>query len=124
LGSVTDVEGAKVALSRLESAAATTAVAGPAVMRLGRGILCLPVGGLDDLAGAVMAETAGIGQPPEDRVFRGHLTLARAKPGTDLAALAGAPLHIAWPVRDVTLVASDTRRSGARYHVLETCHLR
>ncbi|HVM01677.1 MAG TPA: 2'-5' RNA ligase family protein, partial [Acidimicrobiales bacterium] len=53
-----------------------TAVLGPATGRFGRRVLHLPVAGLDDLAAAVVAATAGVGEPPEDRPFAGHLTLA------------------------------------------------
>jgi RNA 2',3'-cyclic 3'-phosphodiesterase len=99
-------------------AAMAVAVTGPAVERLGRGVLCLPVAGLDDLAERVKAATAGVGVPEPDRPFKGHLTLARAKPGADLRPLAGARLSASWPVEEVTLVASQTRPDGATYHVL------
>jgi RNA 2',3'-cyclic 3'-phosphodiesterase len=98
--------------------ATAVAVAGPRVERLGRGVLCLPVAGLDDLAERVNAATAGIAVPEPDRPFKGHLTLARAKPGADLRPLAGARLSASWPVEEVTLVASQTRPDGATYHVL------
>jgi RNA 2',3'-cyclic 3'-phosphodiesterase len=98
--------------------ATPVAVAGPVVERLGRGVLCLPVAGLDDLVERVKAATAGIVVPEPDRPFKGHLTLARAKPGADLRPLAGARLSASWPVEEVTLVASQTRPDGATYHVL------
>ncbi len=53
------------------------AVVGPEVGLLGEGVVQLPVAGLDTLAEAVVALTAGVGRPPEDRPFFGHLTLAR-----------------------------------------------
>jgi RNA 2',3'-cyclic 3'-phosphodiesterase len=118
LGSIEDIGGVKGALARLEPVPAATAVAGPRVERLGRGILCLPVVGLDSLAGAVLAVIAHIGEPAEDRPFKGHLTLARAKPGVDVRPLAGEPFAATWPVDQVTLVASDTRPDGARYQIL------
>jgi RNA 2',3'-cyclic 3'-phosphodiesterase len=120
LGSVSDaeVEIVRASLTGQGPAAGTMAVAGPVVERLGRGVLCLPVAGLDELARRVRAATAGIGAHEADRQFRGHLTLARAKPGADLRALAGVPLSASWPVEEVTLVASETRPQGAAYRVL------
>ena len=50
---------------------------GPAVDRLGRGVVQIPVAGLDELADDVVARTADLGRPPEDWPFVGHLTLAR-----------------------------------------------
>jgi RNA 2',3'-cyclic 3'-phosphodiesterase len=124
LGSVTDVDGVKAALARLESEAGATAVAGPVVERLGRGILCLPVGGLEALAQTVVALTAGIGESVDDRPFKGHLTLARAKAGVDLRPLAGLPFSATWPVNEITLVASETRPEGARYEVVARAGVR
>src|SRR4051812_28143169 len=46
-----------------------TAVLGPATVRLGRHVLAVPVAGLEELAAAW----------PQDRPFRGHLTLARSR---------------------------------------------
>jgi 2'-5' RNA ligase len=121
LGSVDDVDSVTAALSQLGDAGtltAVTAVAGPAVERLGRAILCLPVGGLEGLFGAVVAATRSIGEPPPDRPFRGHLTLARAKEGVDLRLLAGTPVAGTWPVSELTLVASTLDPAGARYEIL------
>lgn len=123
LGSVADIHGGKVALARLASEAGATAVAGPKVERLGRGILCLPVAGLDAVARAVRAVTEDIGEAAEDRPFKGHLTLARAKPGVDIGPLAGGPFSATWPVEEITLVASETRPDGARYQVLARTRL-
>src|SRR5262245_40965961 len=44
-------------------ATAASADVGPRLRRLGRGVLCLPVGGLGDLAGAVAAATGHVGRP-------------------------------------------------------------
>jgi 2'-5' RNA ligase len=121
LGSMEDAEEGKRALARMAPLAGPdqpVAVAGPAVVRLGPSILCLPVAGLADLAAAVVAVTAGIGEAPAERPFRGHVTLARAQRGVDVRALAGQPLSAEWPVGEVTLVASETRPSGARYQVV------
>jgi RNA 2',3'-cyclic 3'-phosphodiesterase len=124
LGSIDDIGGVKDVLARFPPEAGLTAVAGPGVQRLGRAILCLPVGGLEALAGAVLAVTADIGEPAEDRAFKGHITLARAKPGVDIRPLAGETLAATWRVDEVTLVASDTRPDGARYQVLARVPLR
>jgi 2'-5' RNA ligase len=118
-GSVDDPEDGKRALAQLASPGATVATAGPAVERLGPSILCLPVAGLDELATRVVAATASVGTPPDDRPFRGHITLARAKRGVNLRPFSGVAFHAAWPVDEVTLVASDTRPDRAHYTVLE-----
>jgi 2'-5' RNA ligase len=99
---------------------AVVADAGPAVAALSRSILCLPVAGLDALAAAVVGATADVGEPPEERRFRGHLTLARARDRRrgDVRGLAGAPFAASWPVSAVELVASELRPSGAAYTVL------
>jgi len=122
LGSVGDISGVKAALATLESHAGATAVAGPAVVRLGRGIVCLPVGGLDGLAGSVLNAMSGIGKPPE-RPFNGHLTLARAKSGLAINPLDGVGFSAVWPVGEITLVASDTRPDGARYRIVASARL-
>ena len=71
---------------------AATAMFGPAVRRLGRSALVVPVAGLERLAAAVTAATADIGDPPGTRSFNGHLTLARLRPGRgDLPARRSTP---------------------------------
>jgi len=97
------------------AAASTTAVMGPATERFGQATLHVPIAGLDDVA----AEVAGA-FGPEERPFRGHLTLARARPcrGVDLRPLCGVPLAGEWPVTEVTLVASELHPQGARYQVV------
>ncbi|HEX2042987.1 MAG TPA: RNA 2',3'-cyclic phosphodiesterase [Acidimicrobiales bacterium] len=119
LGRVGDVADALDALSAIE-AAPTTAVAGPAVGRFGQRVLHVPVAGLDQVAGAVIAATAGVGEPPEDRPFAGHVTLARVARGArvDLRRLAGQPLEGRWPVTEVCLVESHLSPKGARYEVV------
>jgi 2'-5' RNA ligase len=118
-GSVHDPEDGKRALAQLASPGATVATAGPAVERLGPSILCLPVAGLDELAACVVEATASVGTPPDGRPFRGHITLARAKRGVTVGPLAGETFNAAWPVDEVTLVASDTRPDRAHYTLLE-----
>ncbi len=106
------------ALSRLEAPGAVTAVAGPGVERLGISVLCVPVAGVDELAARVVALTAAIGEAVDPRPFRGHLTVARAGRGVSLRTLTGAPFLAAWPVDEVTLVASTRDPDGARYQVV------
>ena len=121
LGSMDDAEEGKRALAGVAPVAGPdepVAVAGPTVVRLGQSILCIPVGGLQALAAAVVAATAGLGEAPLERPFRGHVTLARAKRGLDVRALAGQSFSAEWPVGEVTLVSSETRPSGARYRVV------
>lgn len=96
---------------------ACTAVMGPETARLGRGVLEVPVAGLDQLAEAVTRATAAVGRPPESRHFHGHLTLARARAPRDLAGLVGLPAAATWPVGELTLVSSVTGRGGSHYTV-------
>jgi 2'-5' RNA ligase len=91
---------------------------GPRVRALGRQVLCLPVAGLDELAGAVVEATAGFGQPPDDRRFRGHLTLARLRRGTRPSGLTRASLDDSFPVTDVRLIRSHQGEGGSRYEDL------
>jgi 2'-5' RNA ligase len=97
------------------------AALGPAAARLGAGVLCVPVAGLDDLARAVTDATAAFGRPPEDRPFRGHVTLARARgrgrlPGS-LGRAVGA-FKGRFPVTDVRLVRSRPGSDGPQYEDL------
>jgi 2'-5' RNA ligase len=108
----------------LEQAVAATAAAhpvrrvalGPATVRLSRSVLAVPVAGLDDLGQAINAATAGFGEPPEDRRFTGHLTLARSRSRAVLpAALAGLRVEAGWDVSEVALVRSHLGGGGPRY---------
>jgi 2'-5' RNA ligase len=117
-----DIERVKTALGWLTSGARTgpvTAIAGPALERLGPGVLSLPVAGLDDVARVVTELTAGYGEPARDRPFRGHLTIARAARGVNLRPPAAAPFAASWDVGEVTLVASTLDPTGARYEVID-----
>lgn len=119
LGPVETVGEAAAALETVR-AAPTEAVAGPAVGRFGQRVLHVPVTGLGELAGAVVAATADVGEPPEDRPFAGHLTLARVARGArvDLRRLAGQAVAGRWPVADICLVESHLSPRGARYEVV------
>ena len=119
LGRVEKVDEAVEALETVRAAPAA-AVAGPEVGRFGRRVLHVPVTGLDEVAAAVVSATAGVGEPPEDRPFAGHLTLARVARGArvDLRALAGQPVAGRWPVAEICLVESHLSPKGARYEVV------
>jgi len=133
LGQVPDVVAVEDVLGRIAAGAAdpvgaadahgshggsVVASAGPSVGRLGSSVLCVPVAGLDDVAGSVMALTAALGQPADFRPFHGHLTLARGRRGIDLRPLAGTPFSAVWSVDEVTLVASQLHSDAARYEVI------
>ena len=116
----TEVAPVVAALSGV-SAGRGRAQVGPTVGRFGRRILHLPVSGLDDMARDVIAATAALGRPPDDRPFHGHLTLARVA-GTakvDLRRLAGTPLQAAWDVESCCLMESRLAPAGARYQLVE-----
>lgn len=115
-----DVRDVEPAFERI-AASPTTAVMGPAIDSFGNAVLHVPVAGLDEMAAAVLAATADVGEPPEDRPFRGHLTLARAPrrgPKVDLRPYVGEPLAGEWQVNELTLVSSKTGPTGATYEVV------
>ena len=119
LGSVDDVDAAAAAVNSIEAATGDVTV-GPAVGRFGKRILHVPTHGLDDIAAATVVATAHVGEPPEDRAFKGHLTLARSRRGdTDLRALEGTAISGGWRADEVTLVRSHLGGAGARYEVIE-----
>lgn len=115
------------------AAPARAARLGPAVERLGRGVLMVPVAGLDDLATEVVHRTAELGDPPDDRPFRGHLTLGRLRArgggrGRGRAGgggrprpprgVVGAEVAATWWVGELELVRSDRGPDGARHTVV------
>lgn len=119
-----DGDEARAALLTLPGRAAglggpVTAELGPAVSRLGRSVVCLPVQGLAPLAAAVAAATVGIGDPPDPRPFTGHLTLARLR-GRAACGIAGAPFAGRFEVTTVELVRSTLAASGATHEVVAT----
>ena len=120
LGRVTDVD---AVLAALEPVALPQCEArlGPETGRFGRRVLHVPVTGLDDVAAAVEAATTDVGEPPEDRPFAAHLTLARARArrGIDLRALTGTAIAARWTVDDVCLIESHLHPHGARYELLQ-----
>jgi RNA 2',3'-cyclic 3'-phosphodiesterase len=90
---------------------------GPRVEALSRQVVCLPVAGLDGLARAIEDATAGFGRPPDDRPFRGHLTLARVRQGS-ASRLTGQAVEDRFPVTDVRLICSHQGGHGPRYEDL------
>jgi len=106
------------------SAAPASATAGPATRRLGRGVLCVPVRGLDALARGVRSVTAGFGSARDDHPFTGHLTLARVGRRDRIPGeLVGVPVAADWAVSEVRLVASTLGPAGAHYEPLELARL-
>lgn len=114
-----DVDPAAVA-ARLGDVALPQAAAqvGPTVAMLGRRVLMVPVAGLDALAAATVAATADLGQPPPQRPFVGHVTLARCRDDRTGREVCGAPVELAFPVPEVAVVASETHPEGARYGIV------
>jgi 2'-5' RNA ligase len=124
LGAVDDVDDVVEAVTASVMAQpAVVATMGPATTRLGRTILVAPVAGLERIAASVIAATAHLGAPPENRPFRGHLTLARSKRRLPSAAV-GVPIAATWTVSELAVVASDTRPEGARYTDIARVSLR
>jgi 2'-5' RNA ligase len=96
---------------------------GPRIERLGRGVVMVPVHGLEPVADSVVGATAGIGRAPEPRAFRGHVTLARTK-GTATCGLVGQPVSTGWTATEIALVRSDLHPHGARYTTVATFPMR
>jgi 2'-5' RNA ligase len=93
---------------------AVTAEIGPAVSRLGRAVVCLPVRGLEPLAVAIGERTADVGDPPDPRPFIGHVTLGRLR-HRGSCRLAGAPFRATFVADRVDLVESELGSGGPRY---------
>ncbi|KAA0234655.1 MAG: hypothetical protein EDR02_08305 [Actinobacteria bacterium] len=93
------------------------AVMGPAVQKLGQRVVAIPVSGLDAIAEAVNEATSGIGSPPDDRPFRGHITVARLK-RRGSCAVVGRAITGRFRVARLTLVRSVLGSAGARHEDL------
>jgi 2'-5' RNA ligase len=117
-----DLDAATAAFARIDGAAAVAQL-GPAVARLGRSAVVVPVAGLDALAAAVMTATAGVGEPPDPRPFTGHLTIARLR-HRPACRVAGQPVRATFPVAELHLVRSELHPRGARYTTIAHCRLR
>jgi 2'-5' RNA ligase len=109
---------------RLAEAGRVVAEAGPRPKRLGVHVWVLPVEGLAALADVVAGPTPLDPVPAASdagpaRPFVGHLTLARSKRRDGLRELPTPEISWRWEVEEVTLVASELHRDGARYTILE-----
>jgi 2'-5' RNA ligase len=78
------------------------------------------------LAATVDGECRRAGLPGEDRPFRAHLTLARARArdGSRLPDLPAAPELSSWHAGELVLYSSRLMRSGAIYEPLRTLVLK
>ncbi len=116
-----DPDRVREALAALRSPT-TEAVLGPRPGRLGRGVLVVPVTGLDRTAADVRSVTAGVSGWVEDRPFHGHLTLARLR-GAPACGLTADRIEARWPVDAVALVESTPGPAGPVYTTLATVPL-
>jgi RNA 2',3'-cyclic 3'-phosphodiesterase len=105
--------------ARLNSTVLTPAsgTVGPAVARLGHGVVVVPIDGLEALARALVDVTADVGKPPSRRRFSGHVTIARLRDGAR-CDLVGTPISGGFDVGEVLLVRSTLHRAGARYDIV------
>lgn len=108
-----EVADAVAALDQLRAPTATAEL-GPAVSRLGRNVVCVPVHGLEELAAEVAAVTATIGERPDPRPFTGHVTIARLR-HRGSCRIAGEPISARFTVTEVHLVESVARQGGVGY---------
>ena len=121
LGDVASPEPVAAELDALDLLDVVEASLGPAVELLGRQVVSAPVRGLDALASAVRDGIGHLGgAPPEDRPFRGHLTLARlgARGRGPRPGCLGSPVAGRWTVGDIALVRSHLGSGPARYEDL------
>lgn len=114
-----DTDAAEV-IERCSDAEFPTATArlGPEIERLDRRQIVVPVDGVDVLAATVGRATVDLGEPAR-RPFRGHLTIARTKPGA-VSSVLGRPIDAAFDVDEVALVESDLTSRGAVYTTVAT----
>jgi RNA 2',3'-cyclic 3'-phosphodiesterase len=122
-----DLDEARGAFSSIDATAPMVSL-GPATGRFGRRILHVPTSGLDEVAAATVAATASVGEPPEPRPFKGHVTLARSRRGdTDLRPLCGTPIAATWVADEITLVRSHLGAGvgrAAQYEIVASLPLR
>ena len=125
LGNHVDLDAVATALGALSEAGGDARLGGGGAFPAeGRGrVLWLGVAEGAELVGrlatAVGALLAPVGYEPDTRPFHAHLTLARLKAPSDLrevvVAFDGMAIGPAWPVGEVVLFQSHTRRTGAEY---------
>lgn len=92
---------------------------GPTVTLLGPKVLVLPVTGVEPLHTAVLRATRAIGEPPDSRPYRPHLTLARLDDGVR-PVLLGRPVSTSFDGSEVHLVRSETHPDGAVHETIKT----
>jgi 2'-5' RNA ligase len=110
------------------------ATVGPELELLGRGVVCAPVHGLDELATTVRASLSGFVERPDPRSFVGHITLARLPHRSGerrrrsglgfVQEWLGTPVSARWTVDEVSLVQSVDTRTGSEYDELYCRSLR
>ena len=89
--------------------------------RLGPTAIVRRVSGLDELAAAVRAAVGRYAARPDERPFRGHLTVARHRRGEPAPSEGQAPAELRWLVDEVVLVRSRLGRGPggtARHEVV------
>jgi len=107
------LDDATIALGRLEARAPIITL-GPRVEPLGRNVISVPVDGAAELAASVVAVTGSIGQPPDSRPFRGHITIARLS-GRGASGLTGAPISSSFVADHIELIESTLTPDGPIY---------
>jgi 2'-5' RNA ligase len=117
LGEVADPDPVVEALAGM-TVPPVAAELGPAVELLGRRVVCVPIAGLEGLARTVQGAVAHLGEPRDDRPFRGHVTLARLGRSGGGHTCVGLPIAARWTVDDVALVRSHLRGGPAVYEDL------
>jgi len=84
--------------------------------------------GLTELATSVRDALGSAGVTTDDRPFRAHLTVARARRDQKVprlsTSLALPPRPVRWTVRRMALMASQQDRGGSRYRAVATWPLR
>ena len=109
-----DVPAVDVALGPATALLGTTPGGGG---RWGGGVGLGPAVGCDGRADRGVAATDGLGRPPEERPFVGHLTLGRFRDGPPAGSV-GTPVSATFRADEVLLVSSRTRPEGAVHRVV------
>jgi 2'-5' RNA ligase len=119
----TEVDPVVASVDRVPLDLGPAAVAlGPRVSRLGRNVVCVPVSGLEALATTVAGATGDLGEPPDPRPFRGHITLARLRRRA-ACGLTGTRFDATFVANQIDLVESVTRPTGAQHSIVRSWRL-